>query len=309
MKVIQNRQKKVEELEKKLLSFKNVIKANELSKEKQPTATRETGFFRLSTMAQRLQIMPLGIRAMKGQIKALKTVKDNPIHYKKRASQEFLNSMEKWVKSLGADQIGYTKISEDLIFKGKGILFENAIVLTRSMDKDKFADAPNYAAFKNVMNTYIALGDIVNSIAKDLRKEGYGVMAAPAFGGVVDYNRLGEAAGLGVVGYNGLLITSLGPLVRIAAIYTSIENLPFAKTNEHTWIKDFCSKCGKCFRCCPVQAIYREPMLNSKGQETYIDAKICRPQYVQNFGCGICMKECVFNKRGYDKVKTRFAKS
>ena len=43
------------------------------------------------------------------------------------------------------------------------------------------------------------------------------------------------------VGFSGLLITPFnGPTCRLAAVYVSAENLPFAETNEHSWIRDYC---------------------------------------------------------------------
>jgi hypothetical protein len=38
--------------------------------------------------------------------------------------------------------------------------------------------------------------------------------------------------------------TKLGTREKVAAIFTSIENLPFKDGNKHSWIADYCDLCG-----------------------------------------------------------------
>jgi hypothetical protein len=38
--------------------------------------------------------------------------------------------------------------------------------------------------------------------------------------------------------------TKLGTREKVAAIFTSIENLPFKDGNKHSWIVDYCDLCG-----------------------------------------------------------------
>ena len=81
-------------------------------------------------------------------------------------------------------------------------------------------------------------------------------LSVSALGGITDYTHLAELAGFGAIGYHGLLITpEFGPRVRLAAVFTSIEDLPSTATDEHAWIEDFCRECVKCVRQCPPQAI------------------------------------------------------
>ena len=83
---------------------------------------------------------------------------------------------------------------------------------------------------------------------------------------------LAEKAGLGTIGTHGLLISpNVGPRQRIAAVYTSIENLPEINTNEHLWIKDFCTKCKRCVKACPTKAIFAKPKRDHHDTIKHID--------------------------------------
>lgn len=115
-----------------------------------------------------------------------------------------------------------------------------------------------------------------------------------------------EKAGLGAIGNHGLLISpGAGPRQRIAAVFTSIENLPInsKKDNEHLWIKEFCKECKRCVRECPSQAIYKEPQEDIYDTEKHIDYRKCAKSFSNMYGCSICIKECTFNKNDYQQIK------
>jgi len=42
-----------------------------------------------------------------------------------------------------------------------------------------------------------------------------------------------------------LITPKFGPRVRLAAVYTSIQNLPDSKENNHSWIEEYCKICGQ----------------------------------------------------------------
>lgn len=91
-----------------------------------------------------------------------------------------------------------------------------------------------------------------------------------------------------------LITPELGPRQRISVIFTSIQNLPVNNLNEYLWVPDFCAKCGKCIRKCLGNAIIE------KEGKTKILKDLCH-------GCTICMKDCSFNKSGYDKIRIKNA--
>ena len=242
-------------------------------------------------------------------MKALQSLDSNPSEPKSTISPEKLQEFESYAKSLGIGAIGYTKLPRQLIFKDRAVLYDNAIVLLKEMDKDKVAKAPSIATFKMVFESYNSLSKIVNDLTGYLRKQGYGAQGGYPLGGLNLYPPLATAAGLGWMGRHGLLITpQFGPRQRIGAIFTSIENLPFAKTNPHSWIGGFCNTCGRCIRSCPEEAIRERPLIHDSGRKTHIIREKCLPFFVTKHGCTICVKECSFAKRRYEDIHKSFVR-
>ena len=140
-----------------------------------------------------------------------------------------------------------------------------------------------------------------------MQRNGFAAYPGTALGGVTDYPHLAELAGLGTIGYHGLLISPHdGARLRINTIYTNITNLPLSTENEHAWVRDFCAMCKKCVRSCPVGAIYNEPKPRGDGGMQCIDHASCRDYFAANYGCAVCVKVCPFSQVGYDKIKAGF---
>ncbi len=233
------------------------------------------------------------------------SLKNNPTNPKTIASDDFIKELENYAKSMGIKSIGYTKAPPELIFKGNAILYENAIVLTKEIDKNH---VDNELPGKSVtdLKLYNKLGKIANELADYLRKNGFGAHASHPAIGSVTYPTLAQYAGLGYRGKSNLLITpELGPRQKIAAIFTSIDNLPFNGANEHSWIVDYCNICGKCMKKCPEDAIVEIELPNGSKGSKFVP-ELCRGCYES---CTICMKECPFNKRDYSHIKGRFEKT
>jgi epoxyqueuosine reductase QueG len=175
------------------------------------------------------------------------------------------------------------------------------------MDKAKIKGAPNMESFKEVFRTYYQVGLTVNKVADWLRERGFNAHAGPAGGGDVNYIPVAIDAGLGVAGKNGLLMTrNNGPRVRLAAVYTDIENLPFSQDNSHSWIRDYCEACNLCVEKCPVDAIYMETITHADGGPVFIDHTLCADPFSNDNGCTLCIKYCPFSYGDYDKMKAKF---
>ncbi|MHA1973109.1 MAG: 4Fe-4S dicluster domain-containing protein [Candidatus Hodarchaeales archaeon] len=234
----------------------------------------------------------------------------NPINPRDRIEEEELQELEELAKEWGVGAIGYTKLEPKLIFKKRAVLYENVIVLLLEMDKNKMELAPSKETAKMIMETYDALGIATNKLTKYLRDKGFAAQASHPLGGIVLYPPLAEKAGLGYHGSHGLLITpEFGPQVRLAAIFTNINNLPVHKIeNPHSWIAEFCKKCHRCIRKCPSWAIYDEPIMNNNGLLTHIDNTKCFPVFLDYHSCSICIKECTFNEVSYSRLKKKFDK-
>jgi epoxyqueuosine reductase QueG len=220
-----------------------------------------------------------------------------------------LDELKIFVKELGVGDIGFTKVDSAYIFSDKKILYSNAIVILMEMNPDIIKTVPSKVAEKEIFRTYYELNVAVNKIKSFLNDRGYNAEPGPALGGEVNYPLLAQKAGMGVIGKNGMLITpQFGPSLRLAAVYTDIENLPITDLNLHMWVNEFCDQCNQCVKKCPAQAIYQDPIIFEDGSKQCIDYVKCAVPFSNNNGCTVCIKECTFFKADYDKIKEKFMK-
>ncbi len=242
--------------------------------------------------------------------KGANSIKNNPHCGKTTIDAPTLQELETYAYSLGITDIGYTEVNTRHIFNGFKILYKNAIVFTIEMDKKKIKQAPNIVSFIEVFRTYHQVGVVVNEIADFLRERGFNAHAGPAIGGDVNYIPLAIDAGLGYSGKNGLLITkNNGPRVRLAAVYTDIENLPFSQDNPYIWVREYCESCNICIERCPADAIYLETQTHPNGDPVFIDHTKCAIPFSNDNGCTLCVKHCPFSYGIYENMKSRFEDS
>lgn len=249
-----------------------------------------------------LKTLPRQLSIAKNMELTVKSLKNNPEDPKVEAETDFIKQFENYAKSIGVDKIGHITAPSELIFKDKSILFDNAIILTMEMDKKAVDAAPSPETQEMSNVTYDELGKMTNELAEFLRKNGFAAHASHPAGGVVMYPHLAQKAGLGYRGIHGMLITpEFGPRQRLSAIFTSIQNLPVNNDDEHSWIPDFCAKCGRCIKKCPGNAIIQQKSSETGKTRTKIVKDLCG-------GCTICMRECSFNRREYAQNKDKFEK-
>jgi epoxyqueuosine reductase len=216
-------------------------------------------------------------------------------------------ALEAFMHEVGIDTFGFTHVPRHLIFENKAVLHPNAIVLTMEMDKERMDTAPSPDTAVMVHETYNQLGIAANQVARYLRRQGYSAQAGHPLGGLTLCPPLAQAAGLGWQGLHGLLITpEFGPRVRLAAVFTSIEDLPDTATDRHAWIDEFCDACVKCVRCCPPDAIRTQPIRREAGRASCVDPERCLPYFVRNHGCSICIAVCPFHQRDYAWLHDRW---
>ena len=287
-KYISHKVNKINELEMSVNGKEGSLKAVSTSPEKSMPKLKIT-----------FKTLPKTISVSKNREYTVKSLKSNPNNPKTMAEADFIQKFEKYARSIGIGGIGYTKVIPELIFKDRTVLFENTIVFTIEMDK-KFIDmAPSPQTNEIGIITYDELGKKTNMLAEFLRENGFGAHASHPAGGIVLYPHLAQYAGLGYKGRHGMLITpEFGPRQRISAIFTSIQNLPINRGNKHSWIPDFCLKCGNCIKKCPGDAIREEKSPENGEIKTKIIYDLCQ-------SCTICMMECSFNKREYMHIKDK----
>lgn len=305
----------LESTDKHLENFDNLIEPSPLARPRTPfdsgLPAKEMTLANLDAKS-RLRVLPkavplmlnmqLGARMYDGKFKPTKS----------EVSPEFLAEFEAFARDLGAKDISYVKVPDYAIFQGKGLPCPYAIVFTVEMEKEPLQSAPSLACQLEVMDGYKRMANISKKLAQRLRKAGFDGYPGTALGGITDYPLLAELAGLGAIGYHGLLISpNEGARLRINTIYTNITNLPTLEArgeeNEHLWVRDFCAMCKKCIRKCPVEAIYEEPVPrgDNGGMQT-IDHATCRDYFTRNYGCGVCLVVCPFSQVGYEKVHAKF---
>ena len=248
------------------------------------------------------------IRMFSEILKSKKSIKRNPKKPKKIIDKKSLQELIAYSKKLGVI-IGFAKLKKEWIFKNEAILYENAIVLSMEMDYEKMDKAPSAETQSMIMDTYNELGIVANKITSFLRKNDFEAQACHPLGGPICYPPLIAKAGMGWYGRHGIaIIPEYGPRHRIAAVLTNIENLPMTNENKHKWIEEYCETCGICIKKCPTGAIFENAKENYEEIKTHIDNKLCFQEFSTNYGCSICVKECMFNKLGYQKIKEIYEK-
>jgi hypothetical protein len=297
--------------DRELENFQTLVLPDPTSKPRtpfdSPSLTFEQMHMSQLTLRQILTLLPvmLPMRSQMSKSASLYDGKFKPT--RSESSPKFLSTLEIMALVAGAADIHYVRVPRNAIFQHKGIPHEYAVVITVEMDKEKLANAPSFDAFLEVARGYGNLARIGNQLARFMRQNGFAAYPGTALGGLTDYTHLAEVAGLGAIGYHGLLITpNEGARLRINTIYTNITNLPIQTENEHLWVRDFCAMCKKCIRGCPVQAIYDQPCPRGDGGMQCIDHTACRDYFNQNYGCAVCLVKCPFSEIGYEKVNARF---
>ena len=271
-------------IEDSLTQRDDVIKAVPASPERglfnpqKPMPTRPPLSLRI--LPPMLRIM----RPMRHNIRlSLSSLDQNPQLPKTEVDESFLTEFANYAKSLGVASVDYAKLPREYIFRGKAVLFDNVIILSMEMDRDKIAMAPSPQTQIMILRTYNDLGIAANKLTDYLRQHGFAAQAGHPLGGLTVYPPLGQLAGMGWHGSHGLfIIPEFGPRHRLAAIYTNITNLPKTSQNSHGWVEDFCAGCKRCIKVCPSNAIYETPIIHDNGAKTHIDVEKCLPVFFKH---------------------------
>jgi epoxyqueuosine reductase QueG len=140
-----------------------------------------------------------------------------------------------------------------------------------------------------------------NDIARASKKAGLKSLPIPAgnypydarfLSSDISFPLAAEAAGLGKIGYNGLVVTGkYGPRVRFTVCLTEAKLKPTAKSSEM-----FCRSCNICIAKCPSKALdYPE-----NGEAYRINKYACSTYLAEAGGCWECVKQCPVASPQYD---------
>ncbi len=258
------------------------------------------------------KVLPMMAQSMFGNYHMTKSLTMDPKKPRTIASPTLLADIETFCKAHKVSMIGYTKLNPDYIFDHTAVKYDNVIVLAQEMNEQRIMEAPSMNTEVMIQETYKDVGGTANKLARFLRLKKYGAHASHSVRGNVILPPVAQDGGLGYVGRNGVLLTEkLGPRVRLAAVMTSIENLPFAdkENNPHQWIRNFCDMCGRCIKKCPPKALYEKAVEREGGALTHVDNKLCYPYFHKNYGCGVCLKVCPFSRSDFRVYKKAFERN
>jgi epoxyqueuosine reductase QueG len=228
---------------------------------------------------------------------------DNPDNPEFIAEANFFEEFEKFAHAMGIIKIGYTQVVPELVIE-EPPKYPNAIVITLEMGEDIIKTPPGPEAQELNDATYAKLGHISYALSDYLRAKGFATEVAHPYGSQVNFSPLGQKAGLGLIGQSGLLIIpELGSRLKISAILTSIENLPIKKTEDYSWINEYCEKCGKCIKACQEKALIEKD--GCCGKEIEFKSELC---IGCSQGCTYCIEQCPFVQKGYEHVKNKHDK-
>jgi hypothetical protein len=229
----------------------------------------------------------------KGFQKARKTKFGNENNTKTETSSKFWDDFELKAKELGVDLIGYTPVDENFLFYNLKIFGKNAIILGMEMKWEEIKTAPSFLCEIECFRVYYELGEITIELTEYIKSQGYKSEAHHPFGGKLLFPPHAFAAGLGVMGRNGLIITpEYGPRQRWSIITTDAE-LPKHPKPDLSAMEDYCKECGTCVKGCKGGAAYESPIHNKNTEAiTHIERSKCILSIMSNNYCSVCLKIC-----------------
>jgi ferredoxin len=229
----------------------------------------------------------------KGFQNARKTKYGNEKNTRIKTSPEFWNDFKKKARELNVDFIGYVPILENFIFKDLKVYGKKGIILGMEMKWEGIKTAPGVECEIEVFRVYKELGDITIELTEFLKSQGYKSEAHHPFGGKLLFGPHVVEAGLGIMGRNGLIITTeFGPRQRWSMITTDAEIPEINIKNDLRDLEEFCKKCGACVKNCKGGAVYEEPIKKDSGIITHIDRSKCINSILNNNYCSYCLRIC-----------------
>ncbi|MFC1713090.1 reductive dehalogenase [Candidatus Poribacteria bacterium] len=179
--------------------------------------------------------------------------------YEPEDAGEFTNQVKTAARLYGANIVGITRLDRRWLYaKPEGELVDitddvnMAIIMGVEMDGDLIKHSPSPLASAAVGNGYSRMVFTTACLAEFLRDLGW--QAIGSGNDTALSIPLAMDAGLGECGRNGMLITpEFGARQRLCKVFTDAPLVPDRPIEFG--VVDFCEKCGKCAKACPVEAI------------------------------------------------------
>jgi reductive dehalogenase len=212
------------------------------------------------------------------------------------------------VRYLGADDCGIAPLNQDFVYShvgrgpepyGSEIVLKHrfAVAFAVAMDTAMIATAPDAPVIVETGRKYIEAARIAIVLADLLRRLGHPARAHIAGSNYqVILPPIAWQAGLGEMGRLGVLITPQhGPKARLGMVTT---DFPLEPDRPAVFgVQDFCSRCLKCTRSCPAQAIPSGDRTLENGVRRWvIDRERCY-EFWRRTGtdCAVCLAVCPYS--------------
>ncbi len=211
---------------------------------------------------------------------------------------------------LGADIAGtceakrYVWYSHDYAGKPIDICHASALVMVidQGFETMEGASGDDWVSGTQSFRAYVRGGQIAGVTAAYIRSLGHEARSHTNADSDVIQTPLVVLAGLGEMSRIGETVLNpfIGPRSKSAVVTT---NLPVAWDKPIDFgLQDACSKCYKCARECPCDAItYAGPVMFNGYEQWKQDVQRCTAYRMTNQGgaaCGRCMKACPYNNEG-----------
>ena len=161
-------------------------------------------------------------------------------------------------------------------------------------------DAVNLSEYSASLDYHLIIGEITSKLIEVLR----GIYPQNKFAGFGDHSPIDErgaalAAGLGILGDNGLIINEkYGSYVFVADVITDVEPEQLGAISPHPVLK--CEGCGACRAACPTGILRAESesclsaITQRKGDLTQDEIALMK-KHNTVWGCDICQSVCPHN--------------
>jgi reductive dehalogenase len=251
--------------------------------------------------------------ALLAMSKQLADAVDGPVDVKPAPSTDDPVAMARHIKEtayfLRADMVGICELPPYAVYThsrwdGQPLELDHKYAIGILIDQD-WKTAAAFTGSDWISNSmsflsYSTSGFVACALAEYIRRLGYPARAHHAMNYQIVLPPILLWAGLGEMSRMGdaVLNPFLGPRFKAAVVTT---DLPLAVDKPIDFgLQDFCTKCMKCAKECPSQAIsYGDKVMHNGYERWPLDVKKCTSMRVGNqhgSGCGTCIKVCPWNK-------------
>lgn len=257
-------------------------------------------------------------RPMNVPLRSWRNVADGPLNPNKTDAADqakMASTIKEVARFLGADLVGICELNQAYVYSHTGLRIDfakgtggqeihlphrYAISVAVEMNYRRMRYAPCWIDNAEVGLGYLNVGKVAVALAAFIRELGYPARAHFFINEWVMHVPIAEAAGLGELARNGILITApFGPRQRLATVTT---DLPLAIDSPiNIGVVATCESCRKCAVNCPSQAIPHGEKTEVRGVLKWqLDQEKCMRFWVSNPNkwndCSRCIAVCPWNR-------------